>query len=137
MHRDDAARLTCLAAESAPDGSVLHAVGEEGVAYRQIAETIGRHLGVEAVSSNPADAAAHFGFLGHFVGLDTPAASSLTRALLGWEATRPGLIADLDQGHYFGVPGCTRWRQQDTVDPEEIAWFHRDNVAALCELKPR
>lgn len=103
VHRDDAARLTRLAVESAPAGSVLHAIGEEGIAYRQIAETIGRHLGIETVSIDPARAIDHFGFLGSFVGADIPASSSITRELLGWDPSGPGLIEDLDQGHYFAA----------------------------------
>lgn len=101
VHRDDAARLTRLAVESAPAGSVLHAIGEQGVAFRQIAETIGRHLGIQAVSIGPQQAVEHFGFLGHFVGTDTPTSSSITRELLGWEPGGPGLVEDLERGHYF------------------------------------
>lgn len=102
VHRFDAARLTRMAAESAPAGSVLHAVGDEGVAFRDIAERIGRHLGVPTKSLSPAEAVDHFGPLGHFVGLDSPARADLTRDLLGWEPTGPGLLEDLDMGHYFG-----------------------------------
>jgi nucleoside-diphosphate-sugar epimerase len=100
-HTLDAAHLYRLAVESAPAGSRLHAVGDEGVPFREIAETIGRHLGVPAVSIAPDDAAAHFGFLGPLVVLDAPASSTLTRELLGWKPTHPGLIEDLDEGHYF------------------------------------
>lgn len=103
VHRDDAARVTRLAVESAPSGSVLHAVGEEGVAFRDIAETIGRHLGVDAVSIDAGEAAEHFGFLGNFVGMDVPTSSHLTRQLLGWEPAGPGLLDDLDRGHYFST----------------------------------
>jgi nucleoside-diphosphate-sugar epimerase len=101
VHRSDAARLTRLAAESAPAGSVLHAVGDEGVPFRDIAEVIGRHLDVPAKSLSPAEAGEHFGPLGHFVGLDSPADAAFTRELLGWEPTGPGLIEDLEMGHYF------------------------------------
>ncbi len=101
VHRSDAARLARLAVETAPAGSVLHAVADEGVPFRDIAEAIGRHLGVPAVSVTPADAVTHFGHLGHFVAIDSPASSTLTRELLGWEATGPGLIEDLTQDHYF------------------------------------
>jgi nucleoside-diphosphate-sugar epimerase len=101
VHVSDAARLARLAAESAPAGSVLHAVGDEGVAYREIAEAIGRQLGVPTVSVAPADVPEHFAHLAHFVGLDSPATATITRELLGWEPTGPGLIEDLDQGHYF------------------------------------
>lgn len=102
VHRDDAARCTRLAAESAPGGSVLHAIGEEGVRYREIAETIGRHLGVATASISAEAAVERFGFIGHFVAMDSRASAELTRALLGWTATGPGLIEDLEQGHYFG-----------------------------------
>jgi nucleoside-diphosphate-sugar epimerase len=101
VHVSDAARLARLAAESAPAGSVLHAVGDEGVAYREIAEAIGRHLRVPTVSVAYAEVPEHFGHLAHFVGLDSPATATITREMLGWEPVRPGLIEDLDQGHYF------------------------------------
>jgi nucleoside-diphosphate-sugar epimerase len=101
VHRSDAARLARLAVESAPAGSVLHAVGDEGVAFRQIAEAIGRHLGIPAASVSPADAGEHFSFLGHFVGLDSPATAVITRGLLEWEPTGPSLLDDLGQDHYY------------------------------------
>lgn len=101
VHRLDAAKLFALAVDKAPAGSVLHGVADEGVALRDIAEVIARHLGVPAVSVAPEDAADHFGWLGGFVGADAPASSDLTRELLGWQPAEPGLLADLDQGHYF------------------------------------
>jgi nucleoside-diphosphate-sugar epimerase len=101
VHRSDAARLTRFAVESAPAGSVLHAVGEGGVRFGDIAEVIGRHVDVPSKSLSPAEAAEHFGLLGHFVGLDTPANAVITHELLGWEPTGPGLLEDLDMGHYF------------------------------------
>jgi nucleoside-diphosphate-sugar epimerase len=101
VHRLDAARLVHLAVESAPGGSILHAVADEGVPIRAVAETIGRHLGVPVVSITPDRAAEHFGFLAGFAGLDAPASSALTCELLGWEPIHPGLIEDLEQGHYF------------------------------------
>jgi nucleoside-diphosphate-sugar epimerase len=100
VHRSDAARLTRLAVEAAPAGSVLHAVGEEGVPFREIAEAIGRQLGVPAVPVAAGDALEHFSFLGAFVGRDTPASSSITRELLGWEPSGPTLLEDLDAGRY-------------------------------------
>jgi nucleoside-diphosphate-sugar epimerase len=100
-HTLDAARLYRLALESAPAGSRLHAVGDEGVPFREIAEAIGRNLGVPAVSIAPEEADQRLGFLGAFAQLDNPTSSELTRKLLGWEPTHPGLIADLDEGHYF------------------------------------
>jgi nucleoside-diphosphate-sugar epimerase len=101
VHRLDAARLFRLAVEKAPAGSVLHGVAEEGVALRDIAEVIGRHLGVPVVSVAPDAAPEHFGWLSAFIGLDVPASSDLTRELVGWQPTRPGLLTDLDEGHYF------------------------------------
>ena len=104
VHRLDAARLYRLALEEAPAGSVYHAVADEGVPTRQIAEVIGRHLNLPAVSISPGDAAEHFGWLGGFFGLDAPASSELTRERLGWEPTHPGLIEDLEQDFYYLQP---------------------------------
>ena len=101
VHRSDAARVTRLAAEAAPAGSVIHAVAEEGVAFRGIAEAIGDQLGIPTAPVDNDDAAEHFGHLGHFVSLDSPASSIITRDLLSWDPTGPGLIDDLEQGHYF------------------------------------
>jgi len=101
VHRDDAARLFRLALESAPAGSVLHAVGDEGVPIREVAEIFAAHLDVPAVSVTPGQAADYVGFLGSFWGFDGPASAQVTRDLLGWQPTRPGLIADLKEGHYF------------------------------------
>ena len=101
VHRFDAARLARLAVEAAPAGSVLHAVGDEGIAFREIAETMSRHLGIPTTSVDPANAVEHFGHLGHFVGLDSPATASVTRDLLGWAPTGPSLLEDLEQDHYY------------------------------------
>jgi nucleoside-diphosphate-sugar epimerase len=101
VHRLDAAHLFRLAVESAPVGARLHGVGEEGIPVREIAEVIGRRLGLPVVAIRPEEAAGHFGFLGAFFALDCPASSAQTRQLLGWHPTQPGLIADLEQGHYF------------------------------------
>jgi nucleoside-diphosphate-sugar epimerase len=100
VHRLDAADLFRLALEKAPAGSTLHGVAEEGVRTRDIAEVIGRQLGLPVVSIDPEDAG-HFGFLAHFIGLDSPASSTLTRELLDWQPSQPGLLQDLEQGHYF------------------------------------
>jgi nucleoside-diphosphate-sugar epimerase len=105
-HRLDAARLFSLAADDAPAGSTLHAVAEEGVPIRDVAEVIGRHLDLPVVSIASEDVADHFGFLARFVGLDSPASSVLTRELTGWQPAHPGLIADLEQGHYFRGPSA-------------------------------
>jgi nucleoside-diphosphate-sugar epimerase len=100
VHRLDSARLFRLALDS-PAGTTLHAAAEEGVPTREIAEAIGRHLDVPVVSVAAEDAGEHFGWIGAFLGLDAPASSAFTRELLGWEPTQPGLIADIDEGHYF------------------------------------
>jgi nucleoside-diphosphate-sugar epimerase len=102
VHRLDSAHLFALALEQAPAGSTLHAIAEEGVPIREVAEVIGRHLDVPVLSISPEEAGEHFTWLAGFLGLDAPASSTVTRELLGWEPTEPGLIADLDQGHYFG-----------------------------------
>jgi len=101
VHRSDAARLARLAVESAPAGSVLHAVGDEGVAFREIAEAMGGRLGIPTASVTPADALEHFSFLGHFAGMDSPATAAITRQLLGWEPTGPSLLDDLNQEYYY------------------------------------
>jgi nucleoside-diphosphate-sugar epimerase len=101
VHRLDSARLFRLALEDAPAGSTLHAVADEGVPIRDIAEVIGRHLNLPLVSISPEQADEHFTWLAGFIGADSPASSARTRELLGWQPTHPGLIDDLDQGHYF------------------------------------
>jgi nucleoside-diphosphate-sugar epimerase len=101
VHRSDAARLVRLAVEAAPAGSVLHAVADEGVPFREIAGAMGRHLGVPTASVAPADAAEHFAHLGHFVAVDSPATAAVTRELLAWEPTGPSLLDDLEQDHYY------------------------------------
>jgi nucleoside-diphosphate-sugar epimerase len=107
VHRLDAASLFRLALEQAPAGTILHGVAEEGVAVRDIAEVIGRQLDVPVVSVAAEQASEHFGFLGAFIGADSPASSALTRARLGWEPAQQGLIADLDEGHYFELAPLT------------------------------
>ena len=101
VHRLDAAHLFRLALEKAPAGSRLHAVADEGVPIRAIAEVIGRHLDVPVVSVPAGEASEHFGFLAGFLAADNPVSSTLTRELLGWQPVHPGLIEDLDKGHYF------------------------------------
>jgi nucleoside-diphosphate-sugar epimerase len=97
VHVLDAAHLFRLAVEHAPAGSRLHAVGDEGVPTRDIAEIIGRHLNLPTASAPAGD----FGFLGQILAIDQPASAALTRELLGWRPVQPGLLADLDKGHYF------------------------------------
>jgi len=87
---------------------VLHGVGEQGVATREIAEAIGRHLEVPAVSVAPDAAVEHFGWIGRFFGANAAASNTITRELLGWDPIGPGLIADLDQGHYFAPAALSR-----------------------------
>jgi nucleoside-diphosphate-sugar epimerase len=101
VHTLDAARVYRLAIEEAPAGTRLHAVADQGVPFHDIADAIGRKLGVPTASV-PAEAAAEqFSFLGAFVGLDNPTSSTVTQELLGWKPTHPGLIEDLANGHYF------------------------------------
>jgi nucleoside-diphosphate-sugar epimerase len=101
VHRLDSARLFRLALERAPAGSTLHAVADEGVPIRDIAEVIGRHLDLPVVSISPEDAGEHFTWMAGFLAADSPASSALTRELMGWQPTQLGLIDDLDLGHYF------------------------------------
>jgi nucleoside-diphosphate-sugar epimerase len=104
--RVDAAHLFRLALEEAPAGSTLHGVADEGVPIRDVAEVIGRHLHLPVVAISSEDAAEHFTWLAGFLAADSPASSDLTRALLGWQPAQPGLIDDLDQGHYFHKPSA-------------------------------
>jgi nucleoside-diphosphate-sugar epimerase len=101
VHRFDAATLFRLALEGAPAGTVLHAVADEGVPVRVIAEVIGAQLDLPVAAIAPADAGEHFGWLAHMLAADGPASSAVTRELLDWRPTRPGLIEDLELGHYF------------------------------------
>jgi nucleoside-diphosphate-sugar epimerase len=95
-HVSDVARLYRLALEKGQAGARYHAVGESGVSMRDVAEAIGRRLGLPVVSIAPEEAPAHFGFLGMFAGRDAPTSSRLTRERLGWTPTGPGMIEDLD-----------------------------------------
>ena len=102
VHRIDAASAYRLALEKGTKGATYHAVAEQGVATKAIAEVIGRRLGVPVISVSPEEAGAHFGFLGMFFGLDAPASSARTQAELGWSWSQPDLLADLDR-HYFAT----------------------------------
>jgi nucleoside-diphosphate-sugar epimerase len=100
VHRSDAARLAALALEKAPAGARLHAVAEQGVPAREIAEAIGRAFDLPVTSVNPGDVQDHFGWIGNFFAMDLQATSTATRQLLGWAPTGPTLIQDLDAGAY-------------------------------------
>lgn len=101
VHRLDAASLYRLVLEKGSAGASYHGVADEGVLFRDIAELIGRRLRLPVVSKSPVEAVSHFGWLAHFVGIDCPASSAQTRQELGWAPKQLGLIADLDQAHYF------------------------------------
>jgi nucleoside-diphosphate-sugar epimerase len=96
VHRRDAAQLFRLALEKGAPGSRYHAIAEDGIALRAIAEAIGRLVNVPAVSKTPEEAASHFGFLAYFVSAGFQASSTKTKEALGWNPTGPGLIADLE-----------------------------------------
>lgn len=100
VHRLDAAHLYRLVLEKGVAGT-YHALGDTGIPTRGIAETIGRHLNLPVVSLSPEEAAAHFGWIAGFFGSDVPASAQLTTDRTGWQPTHPGLIEDLEQGHYF------------------------------------
>jgi nucleoside-diphosphate-sugar epimerase len=99
-HVLDVARLYRLALEKREAGARYHAVAEEGIPVRQIAEVLGRGLKVPVVAMSPEQAAGHFGWLSAFIGMDLPASSAQTQKRLGWHPTGPGLIADLEQMRY-------------------------------------
>jgi nucleoside-diphosphate-sugar epimerase len=101
VHTLDAAHLYRLAVESAPAGTRLHCVAEEGVPFRQIAEAIGLGLGLPTVSITPDDAGKYLGFLATFAQVDNPSSGAATRTLLQWQPAHPGLLADLAERHYF------------------------------------
>jgi nucleoside-diphosphate-sugar epimerase len=103
VHARDLASLFRLALEKGPAGKNWHAVSDEAIPFREIAEAIGSRLGVPAVSI-PADVLigpGFFGFLVNLVTMDTPASSAITRQTLGWKPAQRGLLADMDNGHYF------------------------------------
>jgi nucleoside-diphosphate-sugar epimerase len=101
VHLLDAARLYRLAVEKGVAGARYHAVAEEGVPFREIAQAIGRRVNVPVVSKSREEAAEHFGWLAHFALMDSPASSERTRGLLGWQPTQTGLISDLDAVHHL------------------------------------
>ncbi len=101
VHVLDAARLYRLALEKGRSGARYHAVADEGVATRQMAQIIGRRVGVPVVSKTPAEAMEHFGWFGMFASMDNRASSGRTQAELGWRPREHGLIEDLDSDVYF------------------------------------
>jgi nucleoside-diphosphate-sugar epimerase len=101
VHRLDAAHLFSLALEKWAAGARYHAVAEEGVPLRDIADVIGRRLNVPVVAKSPEQAADHFGWLAPFLGIDCPSSSAQTQERLGWRPTQPGLIPDLDHARLF------------------------------------
>jgi nucleoside-diphosphate-sugar epimerase len=103
----DAARLVALGLAKAPAGARLHAVAEEGIPTRDIAEAIGRAFGLPVASITPDDVQGHFGWIGTFFGMDLAATSTATRELLGWAPAGPTLIEDLKAGAYR--PGHAEW----------------------------
>jgi nucleoside-diphosphate-sugar epimerase len=103
VHRLDAARVYRLALERGVAGGPFHAIAEEGVPFKAIAEVIGRRLNIPVVSKSAEEAAQHFGWFAMFAGIDAPASSARTRAALDWEPTGPGLLADIDHPAYFAL----------------------------------
>jgi nucleoside-diphosphate-sugar epimerase len=99
-HVSDTARLYKLALERAERGAKYHAVAEEGIALKQIAEVLGRKMKLPVKPLTPEEAGAHFGWLAIFAGTDAPASSAKTRQKLGWTPTGPGMIADLERMHF-------------------------------------
>jgi nucleoside-diphosphate-sugar epimerase len=100
-HTLDVGLLYRLALEDAPAGTRWHAAGDEGLPVREIAESIGAHLGLPAASIPAGDLQAHFGFLAGLIVLDGPVTTERTRRILGWEPVHPGLLADFDEADYF------------------------------------
>ena len=103
VHRSDAARLFRLALESGVAGARYHAVADESIPFRTIAELIGRKLNVPVAGITAKEASKQFSFLAPFIKADNPASSNLTRAQLGWQPKELGLIADLENGTYFNA----------------------------------
>jgi nucleoside-diphosphate-sugar epimerase len=101
VHRLDAAHLYRLVLEKGITAATYHAVADEGVPTREIAEAIGRGLNVPVVSKSPEAAADHFGWIARFFAINGPASSALTQERLGWRPVQPGIIADLNAEHYF------------------------------------
>jgi nucleoside-diphosphate-sugar epimerase len=101
VHRLDAAHLYRLVLEKGAAAGRYHGVADEGLPTREIAEVIGRHLNVPVVSKSREEAADHFGWIALFFGMDSPASAAQTQQRLGWRPVHPGLLADLEEMHYF------------------------------------
>ena len=101
VHRLDAARVYRLALERGAEAGHFHAVAEEGVTFKEIAEAIGRRLNIPVVSKSSTEASEHFGWFAMFAAMDAPTSSARTRAKLDWRPQQPGLIADIDHPAYF------------------------------------
>jgi nucleoside-diphosphate-sugar epimerase len=101
VHRLDAAQLFRLALEKGAKGARYHGAAEEGVAFKEIAEVIGRRLKLPVVSKTGEEVAKHFDWFAHFAAIDNPTSSQKTREQLGWKPTQPGLIPDIDRPQYF------------------------------------
>ena len=101
VHRLDAASLFRLALENATARRRFHGVAEEGIAFKSIAESIGRHLDIPVLSVPKEDAAGHFGWFNTFAGIDCPASNKITREVLNWQPVQKGLLADMEEGTYF------------------------------------
>jgi nucleoside-diphosphate-sugar epimerase len=103
VHRFDAAHLYRLALEKGSAGACYHAIADEGVPVRVIAEVIGRRLSLSVAAKSNEEAAGHFGWMAHFLAVDSPASSAQTQKQLGWKPIHSSLIADLEGGSYFDV----------------------------------
>ena len=111
VHRLDAAKLYRLVVEAKQTAGqlhIFHAVAEEGVAFREVAETIAKVHRIPARSISQEEANAHFGFLGHFVSANLPSSSARTRQQTGWTPTHVGIIEDLQQGSYASSASSSR-----------------------------
>lgn len=101
VHRLDAARLFRLALEKGVAGATYHGIAEEGIPMREIMTVVGQQLGLPVAAESPEVAAQHLSWVAPFAALDSPASSALTQRQLGWHPSQPGLLADLEAGHYF------------------------------------
>ena len=104
VHRFDAARVFRLALERGAIDGPYHAIAEEGVPFKAIAEVIGRRLGIPVVAKSRDEAAEHFGWFAQFVSAGLPTSSARTRAILDWMPTGPDLLTDIDQPGYYAHP---------------------------------